>query len=74
MKPIPDINNQDAMVKRGQMSALGSARNDATEELRDALSTVNSATWEQLHGEAVKARAAAERLLTLSAMWQEVTA
>jgi hypothetical protein len=74
MKPPPNLQDDAAMLAIGKRSALRSARSDATESLRDALSAVNAADWHEMYGAATRARDAAERLLTLAAMWDEVTA
>jgi len=74
MKPLPDITNEPAMLERGKRSALASARNDAAEALRDACTSVQSADWKDLHANAGKARDAAERLMTIAAMWDELDA
>jgi hypothetical protein len=72
MKPLPNINDEAAMLERGKRSALASARNDAAETLRDACTAVQSANWDQLQSAAELALAASARLLTLSAMWAEL--
>ena len=72
MRPLPDINNEAAMLERGRRSALGSARNEAAEALRDACTLVQSSQWDELEEAASSAIAAAERLKTLAAMWAEV--
>lgn len=72
MKPLPNINDEPAMLLKGKRSALSSARNDATEALRDALTAVNSADWRELYAKAGDAQDAAERLMTIAAMWGEL--
>jgi hypothetical protein len=72
MKPLPNINDEAAMLERGKRSALASARNDAAEALRDACTAVQSANWNELQAVAELAVAASARLLTLSAMWTEL--
>lgn len=36
MKPLPDLTDDAAMIRRGRQSALMSARNEAAQALRDA--------------------------------------
>lgn len=72
MRPLPDINDDAAMIQRGKRSALGAARNDAAEALRDACTHVQTAEWGELKDAARKAQAAAERLQTIAAMWNDV--
>jgi len=74
MKPLPNINDEAAMLARGKRSAMHAARIDAAEALRDANTLVQGAEWHELQSAAEKARSAAERLLTLAAMWQELEA
>ena len=72
MKRLPDINDEKAMLERGRRSAIGSARKDAAEALRDACTMCQSSDWAALSKHARDAAEAAERLLTLSAMWEEM--
>ncbi len=72
MKALPNLNDEAAMLLRGKRSALGSARNDATESLRDAYNAAQSADWPELHKMATHCRDCADRLITLAAMWAEV--
>lgn len=72
MKPIPRIDDDAAMILRGKRSALGTARNDAAEALRDAMVAVQSATWDDLRAAVDALDAPAERLRTLAAMWGEL--
>jgi len=72
MRPPPNLNDEQAMLKRGRRSALGAARKEATEALRDALVAIQSAGWDTLRDEAAAAHGAADRLMTLAAMWSEV--
>ena len=72
MKPIPDIANDAAMILRGKRSALGTARNEAAEALRDAMVHVQAADWHELHAAIDALTAPAERLKTLAAMWSEL--
>ena len=69
MKTIPRLDDDAAMIKRGRQSALGSARNDAAQSLRDAAVHAQGADWAALPTIADDAIAAAERLKTLALMW-----
>jgi hypothetical protein len=71
MKALPDLTNGPAMIKRGQMSAIGSARAEAQAALRDASTHCQSCDWAGLAQFADDAIAAAERLKTVAALWQE---
>ncbi len=71
MKPLPPLADEAAMLKRGRLSAIGSARNEALQELRDSCSYCQSADWDDLRGCADRAIAAAERLKTVAALWSE---
>ena len=72
MKRLPDINDEKAMLERGRRSAIGAARKDAAETLRDACTMCQSSEWAVLSKHARDAAEAAERLLTLAAMWEEM--
>lgn len=71
MNKLPDLHNDEAMLKRGRRSAIGSARNEALAALRDACTYCNSAEWSELAQRSDEAIAAAERLKTVAALWQE---
>ena len=73
MKPLPNINDEAAMLLRGKRSVIASSRNEAAEALRDACVSVQSADWSDLRQSAEQAKAAADRLMTLAAMWDELT-
>lgn len=73
MRPLPDLNDSAAMVRRGQRSAIAAARKDAAETLRDAHTLMQSRDWQDLETHARIALAAAERLVTLAVMWRELT-
>ena len=73
MKPMPDLNDDTAMILRGKRSAVASARKDATESLRDAYTLMQSDHWSDLAKQARLARDAADRLITIAALWDELT-
>lgn len=72
MKPLPDLDNEAAMLKRGRLSSIASARKEAAETLRDAYTLMQSNDWADLAAHARVARDASDRLVTLAAMWDEV--
>ena len=72
MKPLPRLDDDAAMILRGKRSALGSARNEAAEALRDAVVLVQSASWDGLRAAVDATIDPAERLRTLAAMWSEL--
>lgn len=45
MKPLPNINDEAAMLLRGKRSAIGAARKEAVESLRDMLTFMQSEQW-----------------------------
>ena len=74
MKPLPDLNDEAEMIRRGKRSAIMSARKEAAETLRDAFTLMQSHDWAELALHARVALNAADRLLTLAAMWDELEA
>lgn len=73
MKPPPDLADEAAMLRRGRSSALFSARKEAIDILRDAHTALQSGEFgPALALNARIARNAADRLLTLAAMWDEM--
>jgi hypothetical protein len=72
MRALPDLDNTEAMLLRGKRSAIGAARNEAAQELRDQCTILQGCTWEAVQHHVPQARAALDRLLTLTAMWDEL--
>jgi hypothetical protein len=72
MRPLPNINDDTAMILRGKRSVIASARNEAAEALRDATVLAQSCGWDDLALHASQASMAADRLKTLAAMWEEL--
>lgn len=72
MKPLPNINDEASMLARGKRSALTSAKNDASEALRDAFVATQSADWPELKEHAEKAKSAAERLIAVADLWERL--
>jgi hypothetical protein len=68
MKPLPNLEDTEAMVLRGRRSVLASARNDALEELRDAYTSLQSDPIESMN--VTKIVKAAERLAEISGLWK----
>lgn len=75
MKPPPDLNDEAEMLRRGRASYLYSARKEAIELLRDSLTALQSGgEWgPALAVNARIAKDAADRLITLAAMWAEIS-
>lgn len=71
MKPLPDIHNAEAMRLRGIQASINGARNDAAGALRDAVTVVQGCSMAELRGALVAVDAAAERLRTVAALWDE---
>lgn len=72
MKPIPDLDDAGAMAAKGRRSALMSSRNEAAEALRDACVEVQSAHVEAVDKPAEKAAAAAQRLIEVCTLWNQL--
>jgi predicted alpha/beta-hydrolase family hydrolase len=70
---LPNLEDTPAMILRGKRSAIGTARNDAAAELRDACTLVQGADWSELAAHAQRAKTAAENLQALAAMWAELS-
>jgi hypothetical protein len=72
MKPLPNLDDQAAMLLRGKRSALAAARNEATIELRDAYTLMESCEWSELGARLDRLRAAVERLDTVTILWASI--
>jgi len=72
MRALPNLDDEAAMLKRGRLSVIISARKEAAETLRDAHTFMQSNDWADWATHARVARDAADRLITLAAMWEEV--
>lgn len=72
MKPLPDLDDASAMAARGRRSVLMSARNEACEALRDACVACQSADISDAIPPALRAIEAAERLQSVSALWEQL--
>jgi heme oxygenase len=72
MKPLPNLNDDAAMLLRGKRSAIGAARKEAAEALRDQVTILQGCSWEAIQHHAPAAISAIERLRTLAAMWEEL--
>lgn len=71
MKPLPNLDDEAEMLKRGRISAIYAARKDAIEALRDAHTRMQADDWADMEMQARAAKAAADRLITLSAILTE---
>lgn len=61
LRPLPDLDNQEAMLKLGRASALRNARLDAIHELRDSIVRLqNNVSFDAAEIETI--RACLERL------------
>ena len=72
MKPLPNITDEAAMILRGKRSALGSARNDAAEHLRDYCTRLQSCDYSATAEYAAEADKALKRLLVIATAWEEL--
>jgi len=72
MRPLPDLTNEAAMLLRGKRSAVGAAKNEALQEMRDACTYCQSADWKDLDACAERAIEAARRLQVVATMWDEI--
>lgn len=70
MRPLPDLNNLEAMAARGRRSALMSARNDACEALRSAcVHILNADDLSAVDKRFEEMEAAMKRLRELAEYW-----
>lgn len=72
MKPLPDLDNVQAMTAWGRRSALMSAHKEAREALRDACTAAQSVTTPEETEPAKASIAAANRLLEIAGLWKHV--
>jgi hypothetical protein len=73
MKPLPDLDDTGAMAIAGRRSVLGKARNEAAEALRDAFMQCQSADIATVSEPAHVAITAAQRLIEVSTLWNQLT-
>lgn len=66
MKPFPDLEDAEAVAKRGRMSLLASARNEAEASLRDTYTWMTGSTWDDLPPSIARLREAIDRLQAIS--------
>ena len=72
MKPLPNLQDDEAMAARGRRSSLASARNEAAEALRDACTHIQSTDINELLQPAVEVKVIAERLIKIAELWQSL--
>lgn len=72
MKPLPDLDDVQAMAATGRRSVLMRARNEACEALRDASTHCQGAELEEVGPFAEDAIAAANRLIEVAGLWSYV--
>lgn len=69
MRPLPDLDDVEAMAQTGRRSKLMTARNEACEALRDATTACQGADIGEVGSPAQKAIEAAQRLIEVSELW-----
>jgi hypothetical protein len=75
MKPLPDLQDTEAMAAIGRTSALWSARNQAMSELRDVFTAMQSAEFGvELRSYAAKAEVLCGMLVQIAAKWENESA
>jgi hypothetical protein len=72
MKPLPNLDDTQAMIAKGRRSALMSARNDAMDELRDSFTKMQSLEIGAIQALANKAHECCLRLIDVSVKWNEL--
>jgi hypothetical protein len=72
MKPLPNLDDQAAMLLRGKRSALAAARNEATIELRDAYTLMESCEWSELEARLDRVQFAVQRLVVINGLWASI--
>ena len=72
MTPLPNLNDDTAMLLRGRRSALASARNEAAEALRDACTLIQGADFDEVGKLAAEVMEIAERLRVIATKWGEL--
>jgi hypothetical protein len=68
---LPDLTDEAAMLLRGRRSAIRSMREECMIALRDAYTHLQTMDYEELSAGADAVVAAAERLKTVAALWEE---
>lgn len=72
LRPLPDLDNAQAMTRLGRLSAIRSARLDAAHELRDVVTRLQGASAD-VRAEVATARAALDRLEELERLAEIVS-
>ena len=72
MKPLPNIDDEAAMLLRGKRSALAAARNDAEASLRDAYTLLQSAEWDELETRLTTVNACVAQIGTINNLWHGI--
>ena len=72
MKPLPNLDDEQAMLQRGRRSALAAARSDAMIELRDAYTALDCPEWAEFSRRLPRVKAAVLRLETVDILWGHV--
>jgi hypothetical protein len=71
MKPIPKLDDQEAMTALGRRSSLARARNDACEALRDAATAAQSMPIGTADERLIDAERAIARLREIAVLWEK---
>lgn len=72
MKPMPNIEDDAAMILRGKRSSLAAARNDAEACLRDAYTVMQGAEWADLPARLADVQACVDRLRVVGTAWEAI--
>lgn len=72
MKPLPDIDDSDAMMLRGKRSALYEARRETLEAMRDAYTVLSGADWDDMQEKLSPIKSLAQRLETILTLWDSI--
>ena len=72
MKPLPNLEDVDAMALRGRRSALMSSRNDALEEMRDCYTLLQSDHIGDMKEQSQRIIAAAQQIIEISERWNAI--
>ena len=72
MKPLPNLEDEAAMLLRGRRSAVAAARNEAESELRDAYTVYQSADWQEMRVRLSAIELCTRRLQSIMMLWESV--
>lgn len=72
MKPLPNLDDEAAMLMRGRRSALAASRNEAEQELRDAYTALTGSDWPQYRERLLKVSDCVARLDAVIGLWESL--